>query len=363
MTSQGRGNQDRNHNAKTTPGIAYIAVLALCLASCSGGNAPDVSHIDGSFELVRTEQILFGLDSTLSSADALPLFTPQAAFWELYFTRIMADDADVRIPDQPFNLATASWRPLVTNPYLRAIADSVDLRYAQMEEVQAQFTTAFQYLQYYFPGNRPPTVYTLISGFGFFPFIFEDGERDGLGISLEMFLGSEFPYRSFVGNNPAFSNYLVRTFNRDHLARKAVEVIVDDLAGFPNGNRLLDQMVHNGKKLYLLELLLPGISDTVLFEFKPAQVRWCEAHERDLWAHFLTDDLLYSSEFSKIQKLVNPSPSVSGIPPEAPGGVANWTGWRIIHTLVQRNPDLKPIDILAMRDAQAIVEMARYRPK
>ena len=122
-------------------------------------------------------------------------------------------------------------------------------------------------------------------------------------------------------------------------------------------------MIHNGIRIYITEHLIPDVADTVLFEFAPGQLAWCESNERNLWAHLLKEDLLYSNEFSKIQKLVNPAPGVPGMPPEAPGGVANWTGWRIIHALMERNPDSKLVDLLSIQDAQALLESARYRPQ
>ena len=54
---------------------------------------------------------------------------------------------------------------------------------------------------------------------------------------------------------------------------------------------------------------------------------------------------------------------VGGLPPEAPGGVANWTGWRIVHALMERDPDIKLIDLLSVQDPQTILENANYRPR
>ena len=122
-------------------------------------------------------------------------------------------------------------------------------------------------------------------------------------------------------------------------------------------------MIHNGVKLYITEHLLPVMPDTVLFEFTPVQVKWCEENERNLWAHFLSEDLLYSDDFRQVQKLIAPAPMIPGMPAEAPGGVANWTGWRIIHALMERNTNLKMVDLLALRDPQAALEQARYRPR
>jgi hypothetical protein len=353
MNSPGKSKVIAIINAKITPCIVLAAIL-WTFTGCGGDSkAPDVSHLDGNFNLLRSEQILFPADTT-----ALPdtaLFNEHPHFWELYFTAVMS----VSDTSQRAN----SWQKLARDPYLRAIADSVAQQYHDMTDIQNQLSTAFQYLQYYFPGNRVPNVYTLISGFGYFPFIFEDEERDGLGISLEMFLGADFPYRTFTGNANAFSDYLIRSYNRDHLAKRTVDVLVDDLIGQPPGDRLIDLMIHNGIRLYITEHLMPEVADTVLFEFTPQQLEWCESNERNLWAHFLKEDLLYSNEFSKVQKLVNPAPGIPGMPPEAPGGVANWTGWRIIHALMERNPDSKMIDLLSIQDPQALLEAARYRPR
>jgi hypothetical protein len=339
--------------AKIAPFILMMVLIFSVYGCKSDGDIPDVSHLNGDFELIRTEQILFQLDTLASEEEINQGFAAHQIFWDIYFNQVMPAPED----------SSVSWQTLRYDPYLQAISDSVVTVFTSVDDVRNQFASAFQYLQYYFPGNRVPRVFTLISGFGFFPFIFEDGDRDGLGVSLEMFLGADFPYRTFTGQDPAFSDYLVRSYNRDHLVKRSMDVVVDDLAGPPAGDRLLDLMLHNGLKLYILEHLMPHAPDSVIFEFTPDQIAWCEANERSLWAHFLKDDLLYATEFHKIQKLIAPAPLIGGMPAEAPGGVANWTAWRIFHALAKRNPALKLTDLIALKDAQTILEMARYRPQ
>ena len=160
-----------------------------------------------------------------------------------------------------------------------------------------------------------------------------------------------------------FSSYLTRTYNSAHVVKRSVDVIIDDILGPPPGDRLIDQMIHNGKKLYITELLLPEHPDSVWFEFTPQQVEWCQQNEKNIWAHILSEDLLYSNNFKLINKLVSFSPSVPGMPEQAPGRVANWSGWRIVHEALRRNPDMKLLDLIALRDGQAILELARYRPR
>lgn len=55
--------------------------------------------------------------------------------------------------------------------------------------------------------------------FAYQGFIFDDNGADGLAIGLDMFLGGKFPY-SILGTKKMFSNYMTRTYNKDHLYKK-----------------------------------------------------------------------------------------------------------------------------------------------
>lgn len=340
-------------------GIA-LASLFLILNGCrEDRDIINVDNIDGSFDLIRYDRAIFDLDSTATDEQLSRLQQAYPAMWDIYFQHVLPlppPSGEISQFDQV--------RQVLADTRLHAIADSVVLHYPDLTQIESELYRAFQYYRYYFPALTPPSIYTVVTDFSYFPFIFpETDSTDGVGVGLDMFLGARFPYTSFAGNHPTFSSYLVRTYNQDHLVKKTMDVIIDDLVGPPPGDRLLDLMIHNGKKLFILEHLMPAAPDSVIFEFTPEQLAWCEENERNLWAHYLTEDLLYSNEFRKINKLVNHSPNVPGMPAEAPGRVANWSGWRIIHEAARRNPELSMTDILVLRDAQGVLEMARYKPK
>ena len=84
----------------------------------------------------------------------------------------------------------------------------------------------------------------------------------------------DFPYQANNPGNPNFSEYITRTFTKDHVVPKTMRVLVEDLAGPERGNRLLDIMVHNGKKQYILRQLLPHTPDSLLFEHSTEQMQW-----------------------------------------------------------------------------------------
>lgn len=340
--------------------IALVGWILSAVGCTKGKNIPNVDHIDPTFSIYRADEALAAIDSSATDGMLNELLSDRSTFWRLYFSEILPT-ADAPIEDTS---EYARIRYIAEDQRIQAILDSVDAEYQDLSEYREEYYRAFQFYEYYFPGNKAPNVYTLISDFSYFPFIFqEEVTKDGLGVSLEMFLGSQFPYSTVAGNHPVFSSYLTRAYNSEHLVKRSIDVLIDDVLGPPPGDRLIDLMIHNGKKLYITELLLPEHPDTVWFEFTPSQVAWCNANEKDLWAHYLSEDLLYSNNYKSINKLVNFSPGIPGMPKEAPGRVANWSGWRIVHEVMRRNPDMQLLDLIAMRDAQTLLEMARYRPR
>lgn len=340
--------------------IALVGWIFLLTGCDKGTNIPNVDHIVADFALVRTERIIDDVDSTTTDGEIDSIIAQNPAFWRLYFTHIVPLERSASAERTRNDLI----RDFCSDVRINAIHDSVRQEFTSFADIEGQLYNAFQYLKYYFPGNEAPNVYTLTSDFSYFPFIFEDdGLHDGVGISLELFLGEDFPYVDFTGNDPVFSNYLTRSYNRDHLVKKTVDVIVDDILGPPPGDRLLDLMIHNGKRHYIVKQLMPLARDSVIFEFTQDQIEWCNENERNLWSHYLTEDLLYSNEFSKINKLVNYSPNAPGMPQEAPGRVANWSGYRIVAELMRRESDLTLLELVSLRDPQQIMERARYRPR
>jgi hypothetical protein len=146
------------------------------------------------------------------------------------------------------------------------------------------------------------------------------------------------------------------------LVRKTLFTWIDDKVPYTKSSELLDIIIRNGKMLYLLEKLMPEASKDIILEYRPEEYQWCLENEISLWTHLLKEDLLYESSFRKINKLVTPSPGAPGIPAEAPGGVANYTGWRIVQSYMQRT-NASMSELIDMDDAQVLLEQSNYKPR
>ena len=154
--------------------------------------------------------------------------------------------------------------------------------------------------------------------------------------------------------------------DKEHLIAKAVEAVASNVVGEVKGNRLLDYMVNNGKVLYLKSLLLPSTPDTVLLEWTTNQLNWMENNynERELWTQIIKRELLYSTRKSEFDKLIGASPKgATWMPKESPGKSANWIGWQIVKAYMQRNPETTVAELMAIEEAQKVLDGSKYRPE
>jgi len=332
-----------------------ITIGSLFLVSCRPDNhvvVPDVRDIEAEVEVRRFEQDLFRLDTQNLATGLAELEAAYPLFGDLYFQQIVPAK---RAPEGFVDFMSG----FLTFPDIRHLYDTIQVLYNDLSAYEEELEQAFQLYKYYFPERPVPQVTTYLSEYAIGAFIY--GE-DQLAVGLDFFLGADYPYARYNPGNPNFSNYLIRSFNREHLAMKTLRPLVEDLVGAAGGGRLLDIMIQKGKELYLMDHLLPYAPDSVILEMPARDIDWLENNELEIWAYLLNEQLFYESDWKKIRKLVEYSPNIPQMHPEAPGRTANWVGWKIIRAYMERNPDLTMADLLAETNAQHIMDRSRYKP-
>ena len=343
--------------------LLFLFGIFLLIWACNEDkvkNIPDVSHIKTELNIVRFDQELFAVDTNNVQVGLEKLQAKYPDFFELYFSYIVPIKNKNETFDEDFYKEVGNF---IKNKSIRKLQDTIQIVMKDFSSIEKEFASAAQYLKYYFPNRNFPTIYTLFSEYSFQTFIFEDKPgHDAIGVSLDFFLGADYPYQDMNPRNPNFSAYLTRSFNKKHLVKKALDAYIDDILGKGEGNTMLDIMIHNGTKLYLLDQLMPYTPDSVKLEYTQAQVEWCDKNEFNIWNHFIDEELLYSTNMREIQKLVSPSPNSKGMPPESPGRTANWIGWQIVKAYMHRYPKTTMEELIALRDAQKILQESKYKP-
>lgn len=334
-------------------------VVILCFIGCladKGPDAPDVSDIAVEVDIRRFERDLFRADTTQMAAALDSLRAAYPEFSPVFFDQLMGINDPRVAPQGPVVYV----KGFLQHPPVQELYDSIQYHYSDMQGVEQDFEQAFRYFRHYFPEEPMPTVTTFIAEYAVAAFVY--GEND-LAVALDYFLGESYPYQQINPGDPAFSDYLARTFNREHLVSKTVQALIGGLVAEPRQRRLLDLMVNNGKKLYVLDKLLPYTPDSIKLEVTAAQSEWLAENELEIWAYFLKEDLLYSSDWQEIRKLVEYSPHSPGMPPQAPGRTANWIGWQMVKAYMTRNPETTLQELLAVEDAQKLMDASRYKPR
>ncbi|HMQ60973.1 MAG TPA: hypothetical protein PKE06_09905 [Flavilitoribacter sp.] len=336
-------------------------ITAILLSGCTSDlekkEIPDVSAIDAPLQINRFEQDLFSLDTNNLKTGLEGLEAEYPEFSEIYFNAVLRS----KDPDYAPEGNEAYVRTFISDPSVRHLYDTTQVVFGNMDEVKADFVQALKYFRYWFPDvQAPEKLTTFISWFAMGGFIFGDNE---LAVGLDLYLGDTYPYWQIDPSNTAFSAYLTRTFNKQHMVVKSFQPLIDDMLGRQQGERLLDFMIHNGKKLYVLDLIAPNTPDSVRLEMTGLQVEWLRNNELEMWSHFLREDLLYSNDLSKIRKLIDYSPNSPGMPPEAPGRTANWVGWQIVKAYMRLHPETTPRELIGLKDAQVILDGSKYKPR
>lgn len=328
------------------------------LLSCDKGkNIPDVHDISIDLDFRHFEKDLFAIDTNDIVKSYAELTTKYPVFGDIYFNQILK----INDPRYAPKGKDAYLKGFVTHPAVRKLYDTVQILYNDPNRVKGHFTEAFRFYKYYFPQEKTPTVTTFLSEYSVAAFIY--GEND-LAVGLDFFLGKEYPYQNYNLGNDAFSAYLTRTFNEEHLVSKAIRTMAEDKAGRLKGDKLLDFMVHNGKQLYFSEQILPYTSDSILMELSGEKMAWVKDNEREIYAYILDRELLFSTDYREFNKLINPSPvGNSDMPSDAPGQTANYIGWQMVRAYMARNPETNLTDLMQISNAQEILDGSKYKPE
>ncbi len=335
--------------------------LALCLlffSNCGNDSdkpkTPDVSNIKADIKIHRFDQAIYAIDTLNTEGGVKILEENYPEFANLFFEKVIG----IKDPTDSVGKYRSQVRPFLTNPSMRGMMDTMNLIYKNFDDLEKQIEEGLRFHKYYFPNRSVPTqIYTMPSAYNFQAVLTNDTT---IALGLDMFLGENHgAYESLISTWPKF---ISRTFRKDYVVERIFELLVSDLTGEAKGNRLLDYMLHNGKKLYILDCLLPNTPDSIKLGYTTAQMKGCYTNEGFTWGRILKQNLLYSTKFQDYQKLVTPSPDAPIIAAEAPGGVGNFLGWQIVKQFMKRNPTMSLTDLINMRDAQKIMDVSKYKP-
>lgn len=336
-----------------TPQI-YSFFLIIVLASCGGRERIDVSHIDVTIHIERFDQAM----DSLTAENILQKNKEWLDRYGYFYADYIQYMLEAGNPMDSLHIQEILKRVIETDDF-KALKNRVYETYPTMGVEEAGLTSAFKHLKYHFPEIEIPRVVAFFSGFS----VQTPVGHDYLGIGLDMFLGAESEF--YPALRESIPHYISRRFTPENIIPRVIESYVrqellpqDDL-----DVSLLQHMIYQGKVLYIMDQALPDVADSLKIGYTAQQLEWANYFERDIWGWFLQENLLYESDYNRIQKYLGEAPFTPelGERNESAPKLGAFIGWKIVRAYMNRYKEKPPSDLLTAGNAQEILNESRYR--
>nr|WP_090624851.1 gliding motility lipoprotein GldB [Parapedobacter indicus] len=334
----------------------YGFFLIIMLFSCSGETRVDVSHIDVDIKIERFDRALDSLQPDNVLAKNREWLQRYGYFYADYMQYML----EAGNPLDSIRLAPVLTAVIETDDF-NALKASVFEVYPDMAAQEAGLTDAFKYFKYYFPDIPIPRFIAFFSGFA----VQSPVGEDYLGIGLDMFLGADSKF--YPALRESIPNYLSRRFTPENIVPRTVESYIREEL-YPQNDldvTLLQHMVYQGKVLYVMDRVMPDVADTLKIGYTTQQWEWAQRYERDIWAWFLQENLLYEADYNRVQKYLSEAPFTPelGEHNESAPKLGVFIGWRLVQAYMERYPETTLPELLGISEAQVILDGSKYRGK
>ena len=332
-----------------------LFIITICsLLSCnSNDTSPDVSNIKIALTTQRFEKDLFALDTANFKINFDKLLTAYPSFGENFLYTILGAD-----PKWTADSTAAYVKMFVT--LHRNVYDSAMVLYNNFSPYEKDIKKGLQYVKYYFPNFRVPgKIITYIGPLDGFGDIIAD---DAIIAGLQLHLGKNFSLYKSEQVQQTYPDYITSRFEPAYIAVNSLKNIVADL--FPekmDEKSLVQQMVEKGKRLFLLQKILPQQDEYTLIGYSKEQMKSAYENEKVIWDLFVQNNLLQTVDENVIKNYIGESPKTQELGEASPGNIGSFAGWQIVKKYMKKNPKITLQQLMAT-DADVIFQEAKYKP-
>lgn len=309
-------------------------LLTITLLSCKNEskNKIDVSNIDANAKIAR-----FDVDFYTANSETLPKIKEK---YPMMFPHAI----------------DSVWVNKINNKDEQELFAETQKVYKEFSEVESQLVNLFQHIKYYNPKFVEPTIITTLSNIDYENRVIYTGEF--LIISLDVYMGEN---HEFYGDYP---KYIRINNTKNHIIVDVTNAIISKQLKPKPARTFVAKMIEAGKKMYLLDVYLPSVSDKEKTGYSIEKYNWATFNEEGVWRFFIENDLLYSTD-SKLNKqfldLAPFSKFYLESDNETPGQIGVYIGWQIVRAYMQNN-DVSLQQLMA-NNAEEIFKKSKYKPK
>jgi hypothetical protein len=120
-------------------------------------------------------------------------------------------------------------------------------------------------------------------------------------------------------------------------------------------------MVDAGKRLYMLDQLLPYTTEEIKLGYTKEQLKICYKNEFNIWSNFVNANNLFVVEPTIIKEYIGENPFTKDLSTDSPGNIGAFVGWQIVKKYMEKNPTTKLLQLMQV-DNKIIYNEAKYKP-
>jgi len=340
--------------------ILLHKILIFCflatLTSCKDNpHVKDVSKIDLNMNVTRFEQALFeckGVNDVAQLANKYP------KFYATYTQSIVAPNVQT---------LDGSAEDVIVNLYKYIADKDMYMLYQKTQEVFGDFqeqqkglNILAKYIQSYFPEEKIENTTTFISTLRYGS-AYDAIDKQFL-VGLDLYLGSDFEVYSLI-DPENFPAYRVKKFEPYRVVPNCAQTFANYIVTEHPSSNFMEQAIYEGKKLYLMDLLLPKSHDSLKINYLAGQLEWAQEKESDMWTYLIEKEILFSTDKNEYQKhYFNDAPFTTPFQNGSSPRVGAWFGWQIVREYMEKNPNLTIQDLITDKNHQSIFQKSGYRP-
>jgi gliding motility-associated lipoprotein GldB len=335
--------------------IYLFFFTSLFLSSCGNKKRIDVSKIRLDLHIERFDQSLNSLTPQNLSRTAPILKQQYGSFYNDFMEKMLT------VGSTDDTLYYRELRQVLVNPDYIDLKNEVAKTYPDLKDPETELTDAFKHVLYYYPKKHLPRLISFFSGFAYQTIIGDNY----IGIGLDMFLGAKSKF--YPALRESIPAYISRRYTPENITPRVIEIFArEELFPEPDADHsMLDKMIYNGRIFYFMNAVMPDAPDSLIIGETSKQLEWCKTNEANIWGYFLQENLLYETDYQKIQKYLSEAPFTPGIGEgnESSPKLGLWAGWQIVKKYMDENPDVTLQQLMQDTDYQKILNRSKYKPK
>ncbi|TZF80913.1 gliding motility lipoprotein GldB [Pedobacter sp. BS3] len=335
--------------------IYLFFLISLLAVSCGNNKRVDVSNIHLNVSIERFDKDLGQVTAHNLNSKASQLNKKYGFFYRDYMEKMLAVGS---VSDTGYY---ANLRTVLQNKDYQELYQTTQQTFPNLDKQQAELTDAFKHIKYYYPKTKLPRLIAYISGFA----VQTPIGNDYVGIGLDMFLGARSKF--YPALRESIPAYISRRFTPENITPRVMESYIrEDLFPEPDADKsLISRMIYNGKILYFMDAVMPDIADSLKIGYTKQQMEWAKTYEPDIWGYFLERNLVYETDYFKIQGYLTEAPFTPDIGEKNDSApkLGLFIGWQIVKKYMEKNPDVTVQQLMQETDFQKILNDSHYRPK